>query len=124
MPVSPYVLAAINQVRQQQQAQQQPQQAQGDPTLRLLMQILQGADAANTSNFLKKPGTFETDPLLKPFAQAGNPLPMAGAFGAEDKAISQMPSAGRQNTAHIIQALLNLAGILKTNRSAAIGSKP
>lgn len=107
-------------------AQQPPahvQQVQGHPNhlLQLLTMLMQGADAFNTSDFLKKPGTYETDPLMKPFAKGGDPMPMLGVYGAEDEAISGMPTAGRQNTANFLQLLLNLAGILRTDHAKQTG---
>lgn len=111
----------IRQWVQQAQPQQQAAPAQGNPTLRALMMLLQGADSINTSNFLKKPGTYETDPLMKPFAQAGNPLGMMGAYGMEDKAIGALPSAGAQNNASILQILLNLAGLARTQHAKKTG---
>lgn len=105
----------------QAQPQQQQSQAHANPLLHALMMALQGADALNTSNFLKKPGTYETDPLMKPFAQAGNPLGMMGAYGMENKAIGALPSAGQQNNASILQILLNLAGLARTQHANKTG---
>lgn len=112
--LSPAVIQAVQQAKAG-AAADQPQASKMNPTLHLLMQLLQATDAMNTSRFLHRPGTFETDPLLKPFAQAGNPLPMMGAFGMEDRAMNALPSQGTQNNAGLLQILLNLAGILKTN---------
>lgn len=117
--INPQIIAAINQAKQNVSAQQQP--AHGSQLLRTLMMLLQGADALNTSNFLKKPGTYETDPLMKPFAQGGNPLPMMGAYGMEDRAIGALPSAGAQNNASLLQILLNLGGLLRTQHARKTG---
>lgn len=113
--INPAVIAAINQAKQNvAQKQQQQQQAHGSKLLQMLMMLAQGADAVNTANFLKHPGTFETDPLSRPFARGGL-APMLGGAAMEDKAIGALPSAGSQNTAMGLQLLLNLLGIARTN---------
>lgn len=109
--------AAIRQAAAQVQPPTPPQHAQMSPLVHTLLSVLQGADAMNTANFLRQPGTFETDPLMKPFARPGNPGPMLGAYGLEDKAMGLLPTTGRQNTVGLAQALLNLLGILKTQQS-------
>ena len=116
--VNPHIVEALRQaVQQVQPPQQQQPQARGNGLLRILMMLAQGADSVNTANFLRKPGTFETDPLMRPFAQPGNPLPMMGAYGAEDRAINQLPSAGKQNNANLLQLLLNIAGLIHTQNA-------
>lgn len=89
--------------------------------LKTLMMLLQGADALNTADFLKRPGTFETDPLMKPFARAGNPLPMMGAYGLEDLLMSLLTrhNPKMQHAAEMTQILQNAGGLLKTNTQAA-----
>lgn len=119
--INPAIIAAINQAKQNVAQEQQQAQPHGSQLIHLLMQLAQGADALNTSNFLKKPGTFETDPLMKPFAQAGNPMGMMGAYGLEDRAIGALPSAGQQNTAGLLQILLNLGGLLRTQHARKTG---
>lgn len=100
--------------------EQQPQQIAPDK-LRTLMMLLQGADALNTSDFLRRPGTFETDPLMKPFAHAGNPLPMMGAYGLEDLLMSLFTrhNPRLQKAAETMQILQNAGGLLRTNAQAA-----
>lgn len=119
--LSPAVVQAFQQINAQNKAQNQQQPSKANAVLKLLMMLAQGADSMNTADFLKKPGTYETDPLMRPFAQAGNPLGMMGAYGLEDQGINSLPSAGMQNNASILQLLLNLAGIARTQHARKSG---
>ena len=89
--------------------------------IRNLMYALQAADAMNTQDFLRRPGTFETDPMMKPFAHAGNPLPMLGAYGLEDLLMNMLTrhSAKARKDAELSQIMMNAGGLLKTNAQAA-----
>lgn len=97
-------------------AQAQQQQQMDPDHLRTLMMLLQGADALNTADYMRRPYSHETDPLMRPFAVAGNPVPMLGAFGLEDLLMHMLGPKTRK-AAELSQILMNAGGLLKTQRS-------